>query len=137
MSVPSTWAARTVHVERQRVRPGGPSTTTRSTHFTVLSGPQASDYIVRADGPLDLESAAVFQEALLDALVGWPNRVIVDMTWVTHIDHSCIDVLMSTQRRGEAASTRMVLQAPSPVVEQELDQAGYRDLLPIRRLPQA
>jgi anti-anti-sigma regulatory factor len=43
------------------------------TNFRVVSDPDAPDYVVKAEGGIDLYTAVAFQEALLDGLAKFPT----------------------------------------------------------------
>jgi anti-sigma B factor antagonist len=103
-----------------------------NSHFTIVGPPEASDLVIKAEGDIDLRSAADLQEALLDALVEWPNRLIVDLADVTSIDLSGIDVLIGAHQRGRRDGTELVLQAPPPAVRRVLETTGVVDLVPVR-----
>jgi anti-sigma B factor antagonist len=104
-------------------------------HFTIVGRPEASDLVIKAQGDIDLHSAARFQEALLDGLVAWPTRLIVDLADVTSIDLSGVDVLINAHQRGRNGGTELVLQAPGPAVRRVLEKTGVADLVPVRREP--
>ena len=103
--------------------------------FRVVSSPKASDYVVKAEGGIDLGCAPCFQKALLDALVSFPDRLIIDMSEVGFFDMTGVDVLLSTHKRGKAIGTEVVVQAPSPAVREFLRGAGALDALPVRNTP--
>jgi anti-anti-sigma factor len=102
--------------------------------FRVISSAYASDYVVQAEGEIDLRTSSGFQEALLDGLVTLPNRLIVDMSQVSFFDLTGADVLLSTQQRGKDIGTELVPQAPSRAVQEFLEKTGVLDALPVRNL---
>jgi len=104
-------------------------------HFTIVGPPEASDLVIKVHGDIELRSAARFQDVLLDALVTWPTRLIVDLAEVTSIDLSGIDVLINAHQRGRNEGTELVLQAPGPDVRRVLEMTGVVDLVPVRRQP--
>ena len=104
------------------------------TNFRVVSDPDGPDYVVKAEGGIDLDSAVGFQEALLDGLVTFPNRLIIDMSQVSSFDTAGTDVLLSTHQRGKAIGTELVVQTPSPAVRECLDSAGVT-VLRVRHAP--
>jgi anti-anti-sigma factor len=86
--------------------------------------------VVRLDGKLTPETAAVVRAAVLEALVEEPTSVIVDLAGLTAADHLALSVFAGAA--GQAAhwpGARLLLCAPRPEVAEALARtAVVRDL---------
>jgi anti-anti-sigma factor len=95
------------------------SPSTRCAAAAVSQGP--SEYVVKVNGEIDLRNAARLQEALLDGLLGTPNRLIVNLATVGSNDSSGLDVLVDAHRRAAAAGTQLLLRQPNAEVAHLLE----------------
>lgn len=55
--------------------------------------------VVRLSGEIDLDTGALVRDALLSTISAGSHRLVLDMTEVTFIDSSGLNVLVSTYRR--------------------------------------
>lgn len=55
--------------------------------------------VVRLSGEIDLDTGALVRDALLNTISAGGHRLVLDMTEVTFIDSSGLNVLVSTYRR--------------------------------------
>jgi stage II sporulation protein AA (anti-sigma F factor antagonist) len=92
--------------------------------FIAVTRQGPSEYVVKVNGEIDLRNAARLHEAILDGLLGTPNRLIINLAAVGSIDPSGLDVLVGAHRRATAAGTQLLLHHPSPEVAHLLERNG-------------
>jgi anti-sigma B factor antagonist len=105
--------------------------------ITADTGPNLSVHtagdvtIAELTGDLDIASAPVLREQLLDLLRPGFSRLVIDLSKVTFCDASGLAVLVSTGRRARLLDGFLRLAAASPLVEQVLQVTGLRRSLAV------
>ena len=99
--------------------------------FTVLSADPSAEFIVKAEGEIDLATAPALNVVLAAALEAGPDQLIIDMADVAFIDSSGLSVLIVAFKQGQAAATRVILRAPSRPVTLLLGISGLDKVLPV------
>jgi anti-sigma B factor antagonist len=79
--------------------------------------------VIHLAGELDLHNANVVRGALLDAVGGKPQRVIVDLGAVRFIDSTALGVLVEARRRLENRRA-FLLAAPGLEARRALEVSG-------------
>ena len=80
--------------------------------------------IVTLAGDLDIMSAPVLREQLLNLLRPAASRLIIDLSAVGYADASGLAVLLGSQRRAELLGGTLRLAAPPPEVARTLAATG-------------
>jgi anti-sigma B factor antagonist len=81
---------------------------------------------------LDMASAPHLGTQLFDSIAAGHGEVVVDLSDVRLIDSAGIGVLLSAQRRAQAAGTGLVLANPSEHVLRVLSLTGVERRLTVR-----
>lgn len=84
-------------------------------------------------GDLDVTCAPVLREQLLGVLGAHANRLVIDLSKVSHCDASGLAVLVSTARRAGLLDGVMRLVAPAPAVAAALHITGLDRQLDVFR----
>ena len=79
--------------------------------------------LVRLAGELDVYNAGVVREALIDAAVRGPERLVVDLSGVSFVDSTLLGVLVETRTHVENRRA-FLLAAPGMEVRRALDVSG-------------
>lgn len=93
-------------------------------HVDTVSGLDPA--LVRVCGDLDIESAPSLRALLVPLL---PRRVEMDLTDVTFIDSSGVNVLLSHHRHCREAGGRLTVIQSSKTVQQIFQLLGVDELL--------
>jgi anti-sigma B factor antagonist len=79
--------------------------------------------VVRLAGELDLHNASVVREALVDALDGKPQRLVVDLGAVRFVDSTALGVLIEARTKLENRRA-FLLAAPGLETRRALEVSG-------------
>ena len=98
----------------------------------ALSAQTADGIIIaRLAGELDLASAPVLREQLLDLLRRGSSQLIIDLSEVSFCDASGLAVLVGASRRARLLGGFLRLAGVPPQADQVLHSTGLRRHLPI------
>jgi anti-anti-sigma factor len=82
-------------------------------------------------GELDLETAALLDEALVRAEGTATPRVVLDLRHLSYIDSTGVLLLVRAAERSRADSNRLrIIGTPGGPVERLLARCGLREVLP-------
>lgn len=98
--------------------------------FVAVSSLSSGECVVNIRGPIEGPNAPQLREALLDAQIGAPTRLTVDLAAVSAIDAGGLDVLVAAYRRATVAGITMVLQRPDAGLAHVLAQNGLPTVMP-------
>ena len=96
-----------------------------------------SDAVVRVAGAVDLYSAAVLREHLLDVIRSGHSRLIVDLERVTFIDSTGLGVLIGALKRARDAGGGMQVIGRGVEVDKVFRITGLYRILPLHASVQA
>jgi anti-sigma B factor antagonist len=82
-------------------------------------------------GGLDATRATALREQLLRMLRPAASRLVLDLSLVSHVDASCLAVLVGTERRARLLGGSLRLAAVKPAVDVAVRAAGLDRLLEI------
>lgn len=77
--------------------------------------------LVRAQGDVDVDSAAQLEAVLGAALSDGPAQVILDLEGVSFLDSSGLRVIVEAQRKAAADDATLVIDGMSAAVERVLE----------------
>jgi len=97
--------------------------------FTVVSEPEADEYLIRVAGQLDATTASRLQGVLRYAMTGRPTTVVVDMADVDVIDLTALTVLVRARNRASDRGIRLRLRVVRAEAVLLFERAGAHDLL--------
>ncbi len=80
--------------------------------------------VVTISGELDIASAPVLRERLLDLLRPGASRIVIELSGVTFCDASGLAVLVGASRRASLLGGVLRLAAPAPLVAAVLRLTG-------------
>lgn len=94
--------------------------------------------IAAVSGEIDIASAPILRERLLDLLQPHASQIIVDLSGVTFCDASALAVLVGVGRRAGLLGGVLRLAAPTPLVSRLLRLTGLQSRFEIfATVPQA
>lgn len=107
------------------LRDHGPTRSSPADGIPVIgSYPLGVWTVVPARGDIDLVSAPVLRQRLADAIGRHSARVIVDLTEVTFMDSTGLDVLAGALRAAQAAGGEVCVLGPCAMVRAVLHMTG-------------
>ena len=129
-----------VRMHRKVVRSvsgGGGSAPWRGTTLTpnflwlvsAYSGPEA---VITLAGELDLASAPVLHELLLEAASAGAETIKIDVQRLTYVDSAGLGVLVSAHKRLQSNGGSLVISGPTPRVTRVLAISGLTRYFTIR-----
>ena len=83
-----------------------------------------SEAVITFAGELDLASAPVLHELLLEAASGGAETIKIDVQRPTYIDSAGLGVLVSAHKRLESNGGGLVISGPTPLVMRVLAVSG-------------
>jgi len=87
----------------------------------------ADDGTITVSGELDGFSAPQLAEPLEERIVTPSETVVVDLSAVTFIDSSALQILLEYHRRFDEGGGRLEVSAPSPAVRRLFEISGLDD----------
>jgi anti-anti-sigma factor len=90
---------------------------------------------LRLSGEMDMSTAELVREAALAAIDQGHPDVDIDMSAVTFMDSTGLQVLLETSRRAESAGGRLQLVDPTRAVKRVLEVTGVKQLFEIAEVP--
>ncbi|MFZ3266274.1 MAG: STAS domain-containing protein [Terriglobales bacterium] len=87
-----------------------------------------TQYILRLEGDVDVGWAAELKRMLIEA-VSSRKELQVDLTSVTDLDITVVQLLWAARREAEKAGTRCVLGPVPDEIVGALEEAGFEDFL--------
>ena len=91
-----------------------------------------SEAVITLAGELDLASAPVLHELLLEAASGGADTITMDIKRLTYIDSAGLGVLVSAHKRLESNGGSLVISAPTAQIMRVLAVSGLTRYLTIR-----
>jgi anti-sigma B factor antagonist len=83
--------------------------------------------VIRICGEVDMSNVVSVETGIANAMVGRPERIVLDLSELRFIDSSGIAVLL----RAAEKTQRVELRNPSSVVKRIIEATGLSDVLPI------
>ena len=94
--------------------------------------------VVALDGELDLTSAPLLREALIELFTGGRHRLVVDMTDVSFVDSTGLGVLVGGVKRATVHDGMLRVVCTDPDVLRIFRMTGLHKLIPMHRtVPEA
>lgn len=93
----------------------------------------ADGVVLSLSGELDLASAPLLHERLLEASQSGPGDVVCDLTDVTFMDSTGLSVLLSAQKRMQHAGGAVILLNPSTPVTRIMEITAVDSYFTIRQ----
>lgn len=88
------------------------------------------DVVVTASGELDHDTGGHLHEALLPGGLAVPERVVVDMSDITFMDSSGINILIAAYQKCEASQGWLRLASPTAPVLRVIELVGLDQMIP-------
>jgi anti-sigma B factor antagonist len=88
--------------------------------------------VLSISGELDLASAPLLQEHLLEAVQSEVSEVVVDLEHATYIDSAGLGVLVSAHKRLMARGCNLVICSPTSRSMKLIEIAGLSNYLNVR-----
>jgi len=107
----------------------------RRTFRAKVSGATEGRPSVELAGPLDLNAAAAFKEALIEALREGARRVVVDLSDVTFIDSTALGVLAAGITRLNQIDGTLEVVCPNQEIRRIFEVSGLDHILAISTSP--
>jgi anti-anti-sigma factor len=95
----------------------------------TYSGPEA---VITLAGELDLASAPVLHELLLEAASAGAETIKIDVQRLTYVDSAGLGVLVSAHKRLQSNGGSLVISGPTPRVARVLAISGLTRYFTIR-----
>jgi anti-anti-sigma factor len=86
---------------------------------------------LRLSGEIDLSTAPAVREAALSALQQFSTVLHIDLSGVSFMDSTGLEVLLATRRRAELLGGQLHLKDPTPAVLRVLEVTGVARLFEI------
>ncbi len=99
-------------------------------HLTIRSDRCAEVYAIALSGELDMATAPQVQEALKCAEATDADAIILDLSRLTFMDSSGINLLVDAHARSRAGSNRLALLRGPAAVQRVLETCALDRLLP-------
>lgn len=103
--------------------------TDRALGFSLSARTEGAHVIATLCGELDIASAPVLRDQLLDLLRPATSRLVLDLSAVSYADASGLAVLVGTGRRAGLLGGFLRLAAPAPAVTRVLSLTGLHGQL--------
>jgi anti-sigma B factor antagonist len=101
--------------------------------FSVVGlASSGSEAVITLAGELDLASAPVLHELLLEAASAGIETIKIDIQRLTYIDSAGLGVLVSAHKRLESNGGSLVISGPTPRVMRVLSISGLTRYFTIR-----
>lgn len=97
--------------------------------MTADAMPLLTEQVVRPRGELDLATAPVFRQSLVDAINSGAARVVVDLAEVTFIDSTGLGVLVGAIKRARANGAELVAVSAAPSIRKVFEITGIEGVL--------
>jgi anti-sigma B factor antagonist len=101
--------------------------------LTVDVIPEGDHVIVRLTGEIDLSTAQAVRDAALRAMRQHGGPLHIDLSGVTFMDSTGLEVLLSTRRRATLSGGQLQLIDPTHAVLRVLEVTGVDRLFQISR----
>jgi len=98
--------------------------------LTIISDREDDVHTIRPFGELDLANAGELQRELERVEASDAESIVVDLSGLTFMDSTGVQVLFCAHARSRADSDRLVLLRGSPAVQRVLALTGVDTLLP-------
>ena len=85
--------------------------------------------VIEVRGDIDTSNADDLRRALLDAVSARPNRVVVDLRYVTFIDSTGTGALAAGYNAARSRGVHFTLRDPTPFAARQLQVLGLHDNL--------
>ncbi len=105
----------------------------RQEQLTIEVLPSEGSVTVRLAGEIDMDTAPDVREAALDAMRQHASRIQIDLSRVTFMDSTGLEVLLATRRRAELEGGQLHLVDPTHSVLRVLEVTGVDRLFDITR----
>ena len=93
---------------------------------------EGADTVLVLTGELDLYTAAVFRERVVDLVYDNRLRLVVDMAGLEFVDSTGLGALVGQLTRVRRGGGDMVLRRPTDSVRRSIQIVGLEKALPIR-----
>ena len=98
--------------------------------LTVETGRCEGRYVVAAAGDVDASTSKRLEEALKTAEASDARRIVLDLSEVTFLDSTGLDLLLRAQARSRADSNRLRLVRGPRRVQRVFELTNTEELLP-------
>ena len=96
----------------------------------VISGAERA-YEVHLLGELDMSTATLLRERLLDLATEGPTQVTVDLSELAFVDSTGLSVLITGLKRFRQQGGDMALRSPNPATRRVLEITGLTEVFAI------
>jgi anti-sigma B factor antagonist len=100
----------------------------RSAPMTITISPDSGSPLIRVAGEIDLSNAHLLREAIEQASDSHPDRLVIDMSAVTFMDSTGLNVLCRAGTR-----VKILVRSPSTRVRRLLNITGTTDVVAIEQ----
>jgi anti-sigma B factor antagonist len=97
----------------------------------VDAEPGRPRHLIRLQGDVDLASAATIRELLTTAIGADDGDLVVDMSKVTFMGATGLNILVSVRNRLDDSGRRLIVKSPSPSVRRILGICQMDQILAI------
>ena len=87
--------------------------------------------VIHLAGELDMSTVETLRRAVQTELLGFPGRVVVDLSELTFCDSLGLGTLLVLSRAAQSQRTLLVLRRPSPFFVRMVEVAGVGQALTI------
>ncbi len=117
------WASHAVHLRGCAVR--------REDQLSFDVVPEDECVTLRLSGEVDLNTAQSMRDAALDAMRRHGTNLRIDLSGVTFLDSTGLEVLLATRRRATLEGGQLHLVDPTQAVMRVLEVTGIKHLFEI------
>jgi anti-anti-sigma factor len=100
--------------------------------LSVTIGKEDGDTVLVLVGELDLYTAAMFRERVVDLVHDARLHLVIDMAGLQFVDSTGLGALVAELNRVRSGGGHMVLRNPTPAVKRSIQIVGLERALPIR-----
>jgi anti-anti-sigma factor len=103
----------------------------REDQLSIEVLPEGDCVTLRLSGEVDLNTAQSMREAALDAMRHHGTNLRIDLSGVTFLDSTGLEVLLATRRRATLEGGQLHLVDPTQAVMRVLEVTGIKHLFEI------
>ncbi len=100
--------------------------------FKVSASGSDEGIVLVIEGELDLATAPILREALVDVTEGLEGDLILDVASLNFIDSSGLALFIAEQKRLQSLGHELVIFAPTPRAIRLFEIAGVAEVLTVR-----
>lgn len=90
-------------------------------------------YVIAPEGEIDIDTAPILQRAVARALEEMSNALVFDLTRVSFMDSSAVNVVLGARKRVAAFGGKVAVVCPDDPLGRVFEILAVRDLLHVSK----